>query len=84
MDGCPTKFYVGKISKLYENHISNKKFEVKFLRKSFKTDNFKDSLSEEQSVDDVDEADIVAILPEPSVRRGIYCFKYDFSLYNIE
>jgi hypothetical protein len=80
-----TKFYVGKITNLNQNDTANGKFEIKFLRRSTRTNNnFRDSLPQEQSVDDVDEDDIVTSLPDPSVRRGIYNFKYDFSPYDLE
>jgi hypothetical protein len=78
------KCYVGCISKVNESQDFGK-WEVRFLKKSQKTNNtFLDSLSVDQSVDDVDDESIISILPYPVIRRGLHTFKFDFSKYCVE
>ena len=56
-----------------------------FLRRGQKNNNnFTDSLSRDQLVDDIDDQDIITITPDPSVRRKIYKFKFNFGKYNVE
>lgn len=83
-----TKFYVGQITKKYDDEQESKdgkKWEVHFLRKTQRSgSNFVDSLSVDQAVDDVDDEDIVTCLPKPTIHRGIHSFNFNFKNFIIE
>jgi hypothetical protein len=84
-DKSQPKMFVGKIEKINKDSDEIGKWEIHFLRRSQKnSNNFTDSLARDQSVDDIDEQDIITILPDPSVRRGIHNFKFNFDKYNVE
>lgn len=76
---------LGKIKKKNEENVETGKWEIHFLRKSYRTGStFTDTLSKNQVSDDVDEEDILGILPHPTVHRGIFKFAFDFGAYAIE
>ena len=64
---------------------TGRKWEVSFLKRTSRNNSaFSDSLSTDQRIDEIDDDDIVACLPIPAVRRGIYRFAFDFTQYRVE
>jgi hypothetical protein len=77
--------YVGQITKFNYKNDDVGRFEVHFLRRSSKMGNtFVDTLSESQAVDDINEQDVVCLLPDPVVRRGLHTFPFSFADYSVE
>jgi hypothetical protein len=67
-----------------DKQVANK-FDVHFLKRSHRSDNtFIDCLPLDQASGDVDEVDILPCLPDTAVRRGIYTFGFDISVYKLE
>lgn len=85
--GNREKCFVGEIKvQLNDGHNANiQKWTVHFLKRIGRSGStFRDSLSANQATDDIDDDDVVTILPCPRVIRGIYTFVFDFSGYIVE
>ena len=79
------KCYVGKIITNCQGMPD--RWEVHFLKRSHQNVcdiTFTDSFNKDQAGDDVDEEDVVACLPSPTIRRGIYSFAFNFDGHEIE
>lgn len=85
--GNRVKCFVGEITgQMNDEHDDNiHKWTVHFLKRVGRSGCiFRNSLSASQATDDIDDDDVVVILPFPSVNRGIYNFMFDFSTYIVE